>query len=1213
LGKEDRWQWVAKVANLFTIGGLTFPINDLCGVDLVTIAKEYKEKGFSSALEVVMNSGAVQIDFDLTAGFVRELWEKAADDKKTSRFAKKIMKDKSFGKLKNPLAGVGFSIGSGLGFVPVVQTRRELQYCADTSYLWPWHDDWKRLGCLQKLDPVAVAASSISAAAVLSPSPAPTPSPAGPPPPPPPSPDLTCNCADYDPPSIMKKTESHYCVDEEAAKDLAKTPSMCLRYEKPNDPKDGNGCKPSLVPCVIPCWDRSRHENFAPQSTLLAVNTDLDPAVKRALAKMAVDSLVKYLVEGETTLDFCIGNEANCQAKDWRKAVVGDVEVKSSADSSTELTVNIDKMTLNTLMHVVVKDSPSDLPGVGRLGLQRLKLVVEHAQLFTSFKLQGALYLDVEESDNVVLNFLQKVVEVLSELTGTFVIEIEHPSGDVTLECAISLPSITVWPGIIKLEDNDGLGPSVFVRLSGTPLKPTAGLRLPLRICVEDCEHQFKSPRWLGFLGELAVELAGGVSLNGKIEMLTAWRKTFGLKFLHVTSAMLTVGVTISTYPPTPNTFQIGGSLCLGLEEACFLDEAELQPLLADPAETATALTQTRSSTASKARAPRNDNFIVALAYAGLYPKQPKKNFFIGMISEVTVEKIFGILGDTMNPQFHEWASNMAPNVLSAGFYPPFTAAYASCTAKDKRDPVKTQCFARLSVSTGNQLISLPTGVLQVPAGVQIAGGLKIPSGNGSWTASVDALIGLDAKNPKFYINATMDPFNIGGLIEMGGYLTPDGLSVDHDRPGAQFYLDFKKKPITTAIKVVGAVCIPDLMTCGSVNLWLGKDRFDLCMYANVLGIAQATFSIGWTWTFSRFHVKGAFETDPDKAASVVSTLGLAMFKRFESFLDTLKSTSNQIRTTLPVIEKSVTGLVDDIEAKVNHLCGIFGHAKSLCTKAVEKVFSIFEHVRTKAFSIFNCALKKAEGLPELLLQQIRFPCLGSDCQPGQTVNLGELVTLGAGAIENALAPILKFMREIFSIRLFNFELDLQAGVLRAEVNFDGSILGSTIEFHFEAELDLGTIAKAIWEWCWDSEAFKVLRQAVAFIEHIVKVFPKIQGIIKGAFLGIATKVKGIIDHPPGLLDIPAVTSTVEDLVDAIKKLNVVDNIAEVIQQTDEDFAALFVEEVKEHKHQHAWKQQLKHLTSTSPAVDLIQSNIQTKNSVSAEFPSIKEWLSCDE
>ena len=252
----------------------------------------------------------------------------------------------------------------------------------------------------------------------------------------------------------------------------------------------------------------------------------------------------------------------------------------------------------------------------------------------------------------------------------------------------------------------------------------------------------------------------------------------------------------------------------------------------------------------------------------------------------------------------------MAPNILAMGIYPPFTDEAAQCSDEDKRDPVKKKCFARFSVSVGDQAISLPTGTLTIPAGVALAGGIKLPMGNESWTASIDALIGLDKKNPTFYVDGEMDPFKLGDWLHFGGSLTADGTAIDYDKPEkARFYMDFRKTPFTIAVDIQGAVCIPKLASCGMVQVWLGKDRFDFCTYATVFGLAKAAFSIGWTWNFSRFHVKGYFETDPNAVGGIGSTVAEGLVSMFETFLDGMKGIITDIQDAIPVVTLPYLGL----------------------------------------------------------------------------------------------------------------------------------------------------------------------------------------------------------------------------------------------------------------------------------------------------------------
>ena len=66
------------------------------------------------------------------------------------------------------------------------------------------------------------------------------------------------------------------------------------------------------------------------------------------------------------------------------------------------------------------------------------------------------------------------------------------------------------------------------------------------------------------------------------------------------------------------------------------------------------------------------------------------------MVSKVTMEQIFGIMGDNVDSHFHSWSKVLPQSLLDSGIYP---IDNSKCSAEDKKNPSQQRCFAMISVA----------------------------------------------------------------------------------------------------------------------------------------------------------------------------------------------------------------------------------------------------------------------------------------------------------------------------------------------------------------------------------------------------------------------------------------------------------------------------------------------------------------------------------
>lgn len=156
--------------------------------------------------------------------------------------------------------------------------------------------------------------------------------------------------------------------------------------------------------------------------------------------------------------------------------------------------------------------------------------------------------------------------------------------------------------------------------------------------------------------------------------------------------------------------------------------------------------------------------------------------------------------------------------------------------------------------------------------------------------------------------------------------------------------------------------------------------------------------------------------------------------------------------------------------------------------------------------------------------------------------------------------------------------------------------MGKDFGFDAKVELNLIAVAKAIWDWLWNSKFFQVIRQAIGFIKHLKQVFPKIKEIAINAFKTMKDEVKGFKLRP-----LLGIGGRVDKLINAFKGLNLGQKIENVIKQQDEAFLQEF-EEIQEIPSEH----QEPLVSSTK----LMQSRDQAKAEPKFLL-SIADWLKC--
>merc|ERR1711966_392288 len=132
------------------------------------------------------------------------------------------------------------------------------------------------------------------------------------------------------------------------------------------------------------------------------------------------------------------------------------------------------------------------------------------------------------------------------------------------------------------------------------PTENRAGVRLPLKLCVEKCKS--KKPRYIILTGELAISMSPTAQqIQGALSMHGFWFKAFGMPMLHFSHIRALIGVDVKIMLPTK--IEVGVMACLGSQQTC----------------------QTK----------KGKNFIRAGAFVGIDATNPSSNYMMVMTTEI--------------------------------------------------------------------------------------------------------------------------------------------------------------------------------------------------------------------------------------------------------------------------------------------------------------------------------------------------------------------------------------------------------------------------------------------------------------------------------------------------------------------------------------------------------------------------------------------------
>jgi len=601
--------------------------------------------------------------------------------------------------------------------------------------------------------------------------------------------------------------------------------------------------------------------------------------------QIALGLLMEVLQTGETKTQICVGKSELCDKNDFTRSIPGLVTIVGNPKAMRgTLTVSANRVTLGAMAYLAMGEQARSLLGpVAGMGLKRAAVSVEVAKGTLILRGRGSITLGFTGAcKGVILCFLEKAV---SSLVLAPMLQIV--SGSIKLEFAIKLPKLMLSKNSIYIEDVRGDGPSIFVAVerTGGVVESSAGARLPLKICVENCKA--KNRRFLFFEGELAVSLSPTAQVvTGKLSMMGMWLNSFGLKFLHISHLSLLVGVDVKVMLPTK--LEIGAIVCLGARDTC-------------------------------AGKSKSSNFIRGAAFIGLDATDPEGNYGMFMMSEISIGKIFSVFGDTISKKFHTWRKALPPPLAQSGIYP-----LTKCTAKETANPTRQECFAMISFSpVAAQVFQTTYGAVTIQQGFNMAGRLNLLG----WNLSVKVSIQYGYARPSFYISAKADPLafpnNKFPIIQLGR-------TRDDMKQGPRFLVDFgHSSPLAAQVYIAGAFKIKPLMTSGEVKITLDSTGYKFSTSAMILGLAKSSYKVEWLFKGLQYKVNGKWELMDSSGVAIKLVSGVLKMVRamYNKALDAI----NQVVKWIPAAKEKLLSVIRDIRKSV--CVGTFKH---LCKKAFD-------------------------------------------------------------------------------------------------------------------------------------------------------------------------------------------------------------------------------------------------------------------------------------
>ena len=681
-----------------------------------------------------------------------------------------------------------------------------------------------------------------------------------------------------------------------------------------------------------------------------------------------------------------------------------------SATSNAEMEISMKVITIGAFFQWGFGDGMRTLVSpIANLGLSNSKIVVSYVakpEKMTQLQMRGSMYLG-ENPDSPFLLFLKKGAESCSIVATATML-----SGLKRAEVAFKLPAIPLsTDGSVMLKDKAGDGPSLFIaaQRKGVSNLLSFGARLPLSICVRDCS-QPETKEVIIFQGEVGMELgATSMSIVARLEMTAVWWEAI-VPFLHLLYGKITVGFDLKVMLPT--RLEVGAMACIGSRAAC--------------------------------KENKSENFVRAGLFGGLDANVPARNYMMVMISELTIGKIFGILGETVSHKFQEWLDGMPEALRDSGIYP-----LKNCSLADKKNPLMKDCYALMSISpVGPQKIKTSFGLLIIENGIRLRGKLDLFG----WNIIMDAKIAIaNTWFPTFYVDAYCDPIKLGSILQVGR-------SISDMSTGPRFYIDLGyTAPLTAAVMIKGAYKIPALLTEGSTSIELGKEGFAFNGYSKIMGTVTSNFTAKWSFNFDRFLVAGNISVGG--AAGAAGRIANGILTLIHDALKLVTQAADIVARKLDSVREDAVKTLRDAKSFCDTFegAGFLGDwTKAACGAALDGVIAVvnvaFETVKRTisgaAAAIKAIPMKAIESYTKTSMAALNAATPTSELTPSAS----------------AMRSIVSLLDNIFNLKELSFSVKLDNGNLEAGLKVLAKIFGVKLDVDFRCKLNIKLFAKRVWD-----------------------------------------------------------------------------------------------------------------------------------------------------
>jgi len=392
------------------------------------------------------------------------------------------------------------------------------------------------------------------------------------------------------------------------------------------------------------------------------------------------------------------------------------------------LSALVDSITVNQVLYVtlaqisetVADETTNSLSSIqlGEFGIENVALVLE-VDAFPSIELSlsgdpALPPVDRGNTDTTSLFFYDLFDGLKFEIASRI-----SPGGASLELSASTVPQIDPNDNGFAIVDVDGKGFAVFFEYEILPLLAVGGvsrtqitklgLRLPMRICVRDCDGS--DPEIFYLEGEVSVsQVVGAIPatlIGGQLELVGEWNNPFGLPILNIYNVIagaefdLSKAAATAGIPP-PSSLTLGATVCLGSSDACGLQD------------------------------PSAKNYIFGAAYIGINTVVREKNFFFGLISSFTIEEILNVANELDGANLDSLITGLPRSVLESGITPvnaddpTISCGPVNTTAlATGEEELILDCFAWVAISPfgENEIESIN---LNIPKGIGFSGKLNL-------------------------------------------------------------------------------------------------------------------------------------------------------------------------------------------------------------------------------------------------------------------------------------------------------------------------------------------------------------------------------------------------------------------------------------------------------------------------------------------------------